>query len=83
MIKIAKLTPRLMKKHLDNDPRQMLKLRLFHLCTPAPLAGVRLYLLIYALIDYIEIEILPEEETWDSEAGAIQSAQGRVQLGDD
>ena len=39
------------------------------------MAGVCLYLLIYALIDYIEIEILPEEETWDSEAGAIQSAQ--------
>ena len=39
------------------------------------MAGVCLYLLIYALIDYIEIEILPEEEAWDSEAGAIQSAQ--------
>ena len=39
------------------------------------MAGACHYNLIYISIDYIESEILPEEETWDSEAGAIQSAQ--------
>ena len=47
MIKIAKLTPRLMKKHLDYDPCQFDKIMIIYLCTPAPLAGVCHYILIY------------------------------------
>ena len=52
MIKIAKLTPRLMKKHLDYDPRQFDKTMIIYLCTPAPLAGACHYILISALTDY-------------------------------
>ena len=56
---------------------------IIYLCTPAPLAGVCHYFLIYVLTDYRDLRYFQKEGPWDSEAGAIQSAQGRVQLGDD
>ena len=68
--------PRLMKLHLDYDPPSTTKIfMIIYLCTLSPLAGVCHYNLIYIFIDYIESEVLPEEETWESETGVIQSAQ--------
>ena len=69
MIKIAKLTPRLMKMHLDYDPRQFDKTMIIYLCTPAPLARFCHYLLIYALIDYRDLRHF-QKETFGSETGS-------------
>ena len=49
---------------------------MIYLCTPAPLAGACHYFLIYLFRLFIlQPWTIPEEEAWDSETGAIQSAQ--------
>ena len=55
---------------------------IIYLCTPAPLAGVCHYLLIYALIDKNEIGPLLEGNFW-LRVWVSQSAKGSIRLGED